>query len=393
MKKFSTALSTLLIIGSTMMPAVANTGNAPTSTNWNTIGSNAQQTNDQGINNLAWSPRPSETVNVLTLIPSETQPPAQQPRMTNPIESRIMRYSSPQELLTELQYVRENYQSFATQNDSIGMETQQRLAQIIHLRARQLGQALPSTSSTNASSQPPQIATPPAEATPVESQPTLVSGPGAPPVEIQAEIPVESASLSTPQAPISPPISTDTTFQCTQSGTKGYATIAMTSDGPTDPMIEWERTDFNASGYTPSTRCQEVTRRLNIAATKYGNGKLSNLWLTSGRQEQLPVICYVRSEGAGCSKDNILFTISPSSPNHDNPGRALAQLVNFTNSGTGTAIQETEARQYINLEQLVSSTRKQPHQSHVAVSTPIPSAQTANSKELWPGQFNGGGRL
>ncbi len=78
----------------------------------------------------------------LALIPNETNPPNRKPSFSNPIESRIMKYSNRNNLLRELKQVRHNYERYAAQRDSIGMGTQQRFAQIIHMRAKQLGFSL-----------------------------------------------------------------------------------------------------------------------------------------------------------------------------------------------------------------------------------------------------------
>jgi hypothetical protein len=70
-------------------------------------------------------------------IPNETAQPNPGPRNTNPIESRIMAMSTKEALQLELYSVRTNYQKW--QGDFIAIKTQTRLAQIIHLRANQVG--------------------------------------------------------------------------------------------------------------------------------------------------------------------------------------------------------------------------------------------------------------
>jgi hypothetical protein len=70
-------------------------------------------------------------------IPNEKNRPNPGPRNTNPIESQIMAMSTKKALQRELASVRRNYQKW--KGDSIAMKTQTRLAQIIHLRANQVG--------------------------------------------------------------------------------------------------------------------------------------------------------------------------------------------------------------------------------------------------------------
>ena len=152
------------------------------------------------------------------------------------------------------------------------------------------------------------------------------------------------------------PALANTTFRCITNTTRGiYSTIAIRSNGtPTSPLFNWERTDFAPSGYTPQRRCNEVTRRLSNAVSQNG-GLLSQLWLTTGRVNAQPVVCYIRGGDSGCNGSNILFTISPSSPHHRNPNGALNSLVNFSLTGAGSAIEETSGQQYVSLEKLVEA--------------------------------------
>lgn len=70
-------------------------------------------------------------------IPNEKDRPNPGPRNTNPIESQIMAMLTTKALQRELTSVRTNYQKW--KGDPIAMKTQTRLAQIIHLRANQVG--------------------------------------------------------------------------------------------------------------------------------------------------------------------------------------------------------------------------------------------------------------
>jgi hypothetical protein len=73
-------------------------------------------------------------------IPDETAQPNPEPRSTNPIESKLMRMISQADLQQELDSVRANYQKW--KGDQLAMKTQTRFAQIIHLRANQIGVTL-----------------------------------------------------------------------------------------------------------------------------------------------------------------------------------------------------------------------------------------------------------
>ncbi|WP_333454498.1 COP23 domain-containing protein [Microcoleus sp. herbarium5] len=122
---------------------------------------------------------------------------------------------------------------------------------------------------------------------------------------------------------------TRTTFQCVTSG-RNFVTIARRGNVTTDPMILWKSTEFGRE-YTPWQRCQIVSNRLTKAVAQNG-GKLSNLQLTTGTLNNLPVVCYVNGRGR-CNSQNLLFTLDKR--NAKNPGDALTRLINFAQDGSG----------------------------------------------------------
>ncbi|MEG3835096.1 COP23 domain-containing protein [Microcoleus sp. MON2_D6] len=123
--------------------------------------------------------------------------------------------------------------------------------------------------------------------------------------------------------------STRTTFQCVTSG-RNFVTIARRGNVTTDPMILWKSTEFGRE-YTPWQRCQIVSNRLTKAVAQNG-GRLSNLQLTTGIVNNLPVVCYVNGRGR-CNSQNLLFTLDKR--NAKNPGDALTKLINFAQDGSG----------------------------------------------------------
>ena len=123
--------------------------------------------------------------------------------------------------------------------------------------------------------------------------------------------------------------STRTTFQCVTSG-RNFVTIARRGNVTTDPMILWKSTEFGRE-YTPWQRCQIVSNRLTQAVAQNG-GRLSNLQLTTGIINNLPVVCYVNGR-ARCNSQNLLFTLDKR--NAKNPGDALTRLINFSQDGGG----------------------------------------------------------
>lgn len=125
--------------------------------------------------------------------------------------------------------------------------------------------------------------------------------------------------------------SATTTFQCVTSG-RNFVTIARRGSVTTDPIILWKSTEFGRE-YTPWQRCQIVSERLTRAVAENG-GRLTNLQLTTGVINNLPVVCYVSGRGR-CNSQNILFTLDKR--NAKNPSVVLTRLINFAQDGGGPA--------------------------------------------------------
>ncbi|WP_377475935.1 MAG: COP23 domain-containing protein [Microcoleus anatoxicus] len=122
---------------------------------------------------------------------------------------------------------------------------------------------------------------------------------------------------------------TTTTFQCVTSG-RNFVTIARRGNVTTDPIILWKSREFGPE-FTPWQRCQIVSNRLTKAVADNG-GRLTNLQLTTGTINNLPVVCYVNGRGR-CNSQNILFTLD--SKNAKNPSEVLSRLINFAQDGGG----------------------------------------------------------
>lgn len=76
-------------------------------------------------------------------IPNETNHPSHVPSPgINPHVDKIMKLTTLVELQKELNARRELYFKWAKENDTIATGTQQKFAQIVHLRARELGLTL-----------------------------------------------------------------------------------------------------------------------------------------------------------------------------------------------------------------------------------------------------------
>ncbi|AFY81427.1 COP23 domain-containing protein [Oscillatoria acuminata] len=109
-------------------------------------------------------------------------------------------------------------------------------------------------------------------------------------------------------------------FICQADNNNVPTTYAQTGRGNV-AVIKWASTHFSGSGYTPMTRCQEVSERFNQYNAQ---GQLE--YLSSGRQNSQPVVC----AGSSCTGNNLLFTLRP----NQNAAQVLQELF-ASRSGAG----------------------------------------------------------
>lgn len=152
------------------------------------------------------------------------------------------------------------------------------------------------------------------------------------PVKAQQTVPAERLPEES-VAPSTQPENLTTTFECVTEG-RSYATVARRGDRVTAPLILWRTFEFG-SQYSPENRCRIVSDRLTRAVYDNG-GRLTNLQLTTGRVNNLPVICYTNGGQYGCDSRNLLLTLDRS--NASNPNAALDNLLNFGVSGSGVPV-------------------------------------------------------
>ena len=130
---------------------------------------------------------------------------------------------------------------------------------------------------------------------------------------------------STPTSPeLPPPSASGWKFICregydNQSGKRVPTTYAWRPEGK-KPLFRWETDVFEAMGYTPMKRCEEVSPRFQEA---YDNGTLN--YMTNGtwkgkNAEDQPVICATSVEGGDC--ETLLFTLR----HKDDSQKILEQL-------------------------------------------------------------------
>jgi altronate dehydratase len=78
-------------------------------------------------------------------------------------------------------------------------------------------------------------------------------------------------------------------------------TMYQNAQGGVERWIEWSSGAFSRSGYSPLTRCQKVSERLE---SQRRAGRLK--YITSSMQKSLPVVC-TATDGGEC--DVMLFTL------------------------------------------------------------------------------------
>jgi hypothetical protein len=120
-------------------------------------------------------------------------------------------------------------------------------------------------------------------------------------------------------------------------------TLAMMSDGRQVPVIHWTSNVFDAAGWTPQRRCQEVSGRFD---TYNRQGRLT--YLTTGRINEQPVICTAPNDNAGC--DGLLYTLKPG----QSATNTLRKLLDIRLK-VKDPLYETNGRLYVNMDRLLNT--------------------------------------
>jgi len=111
------------------------------------------------------------------------------------------------------------------------------------------------------------------------------------------------------------PVAGERGFWC-DNATGTPLTLYQNATGKVETWIIWRSPVFNNLGYTPQSRCQDVSQNLE---TQRQTGKLG--FLTSSTLNGMTVICAAQSDGV-C--DGILFTVNEPSRVVEVLGQLLA---------------------------------------------------------------------
>ena len=111
------------------------------------------------------------------------------------------------------------------------------------------------------------------------------------------------------------------------------ATVAYTARGPIE-LIVWKSQYFSGSGYTPESRCVEVTSRFQ----QHSDAK--NLrYISTGMVNKHNVIC-VSEDSGNCKSDGLLITLQYD----DNPEQVMRELFNLAARKSGGGITRVGSR-------------------------------------------------
>jgi Circadian oscillating protein COP23 len=94
-------------------------------------------------------------------------------------------------------------------------------------------------------------------------------------------------------------------FICGKDSSQTPTTYAVVEGSSPVPMIAWKSEYFAPSGYTPLTRCKDVSQRL----TDFTNNH-SSLIITHGIVNKQKAICLTDKMGGSCK--SLLYTLKPS---------------------------------------------------------------------------------
>lgn len=122
-----------------------------------------------------------------------------------------------------------------------------------------------------------------------------------------------------------------TTVRCA-----GTVTVAE-KNGRQSPVITWT-TGYFGDQYTPQTRCQMVSPKLNNAVAANG-GTFKGMRFSSGTVNGQLVVCILGAGQYDCNSSNMLFTLKPE--NRPRVGQILQELTNFGVSGSSSIVEDS----------------------------------------------------
>ena len=112
-------------------------------------------------------------------------------------------------------------------------------------------------------------------------------------------------------------------FVCEASKKDGTPTTYGITPTAKKPIIRWTSEYFTDAGYPPQKRCEEVTQKMQTAAS---NGILN--YITAGRENNQDVICFSAAKGGNCTLT--FFTLKP----NQSASKVIDDILNNRAGGT-----------------------------------------------------------
>ena len=123
------------------------------------------------------------------------------------------------------------------------------------------------------------------------------------------------------------------------------ATVVRSPRHGSVKIIQWKTTEFGTK-FSPKARCSAVSEKFEQYAQA---GTLK--YFTTGSVNRHPVLCAVGSRNSPCNADSMLYTLKKGS----NASAILKQLLDVRSGASGSALNETEDRIYIDFDKIVEA--------------------------------------
>ncbi|MGK7922886.1 MAG: COP23 domain-containing protein [Trichodesmium sp.] len=125
-------------------------------------------------------------------------------------------------------------------------------------------------------------------------------------------------------------------FYCERGQNSIPTTFVKTPQG-TYSVIRWVSNYFSSAGYSPMTRCRQVSDKFQLF---YDDGRLD--YITTGIVNRQPVVCVSGQKGGPCQ--GVLFTLKP----QQNASETIQKLFDIRVSASTGPLYENSSRFYLN---------------------------------------------
>ena len=135
-------------------------------------------------------------------------------------------------------------------------------------------------------------------------------------------------------------------FYCDR-GQNGIPTTFVKTPQGTYPVIRWVSNYFLSAGYSPMTRCRQVSDKFQLF---YDDGRLD--YITTGIVNRQPVVCVSSQNGGPCQ--GVLFTLKPK----QSASQTIQKLFDIRVGAATGPLYESGSRFYLNFNDYLDSLMK-----------------------------------